>query len=151
MAQLVEALRYKPESRGSDFRWSHLNFSLTYSFWPHYGPGVDSACNRNEYQEYSLGRKGGQWVGLTTWQLYRLHLPIVFKSGSLNLLEPLRPVKASNGIALLLLYLINPLKTNDRPLDLKSQSVPRCKHFSSRLWKPISLWCKWHKSLFVLR
>jgi hypothetical protein len=22
---------------------------------PHYGPGVDSASNRNEYQEYSLG------------------------------------------------------------------------------------------------
>jgi len=28
---------------------------------------------------------------------------------------------------------INPLKTNRRPLYLKIQSVPRCKHFSSRL------------------
>ena len=28
---------------------------------------------------------------------------------------------------------INPLKTNDRPLYLKAHSVPRCKHFSSRL------------------
>jgi len=28
---------------------------LTYSFRPHYGPGVDSASNRNEYQEYFLG------------------------------------------------------------------------------------------------
>ena len=27
------------------------------SFWPHYGPGVDSASNRNEYQEYFLGVK----------------------------------------------------------------------------------------------
>ena len=27
------------------------------SFWSHYGPGVDSACNRNEYQEYYLGVK----------------------------------------------------------------------------------------------
>jgi len=27
----------------------------------------------------------------------------------------------------------NPLKTNRRPLYLKTQSVPRCKHFSSRL------------------
>ena len=26
--QLVEALRYKPESRGFDSRWSHWNFSL---------------------------------------------------------------------------------------------------------------------------
>jgi len=25
---------------------------LTLSFHPHYGPGVDSASNRNEYQEY---------------------------------------------------------------------------------------------------
>jgi len=27
------------------------------SFRSHYGPGVDSASNRNEYQEYSLGVK----------------------------------------------------------------------------------------------
>jgi hypothetical protein len=32
-------------------------FQLTYSFQPHYGPGVDSATNRNEYQESSLGVK----------------------------------------------------------------------------------------------
>ena len=29
VAQLVEALRYKPEGRGSDSRWCHWNFSLT--------------------------------------------------------------------------------------------------------------------------
>jgi len=29
--------------------------------------------------------------------------------------------------------LFNPLKTKRRPLYLKTQSVPRCKHFSSRL------------------
>jgi len=28
---------------------------------------------------------------------------------------------------------INPLKTKRRPLYLTTQSVPRCKHFSSRL------------------
>jgi len=33
---------------------------------PHYGPGIDSASNRNEYQEYFLGGKGGRCVGLTT-------------------------------------------------------------------------------------
>ena len=27
------------------------------SFRSHYGPGVDSACNRNEYQEHFLGVK----------------------------------------------------------------------------------------------
>ena len=36
------------------------------SFLSHYGPGVHSASNRNEYQEYFQGRKGGQCVGLTT-------------------------------------------------------------------------------------
>jgi len=41
------------------------NFSLT-SFRPHYGPGVDSASKRNEYQEYFLGGKDGRCVGLTT-------------------------------------------------------------------------------------
>jgi hypothetical protein len=40
-------------------------FSLT-SFQQCYGPGVDLACNRNEYQEYFLGGNGGQCVGLTT-------------------------------------------------------------------------------------
>jgi hypothetical protein len=29
MAQLVEALRYKPEGRRIDYLWCHWNFSLT--------------------------------------------------------------------------------------------------------------------------
>jgi len=66
VAQLVEALRNKPEGRGFDSRWCHCNFSLIYSFRPHCGPGVDSASNRNEYQEYFLGGKGGRCVMLTT-------------------------------------------------------------------------------------
>src|SRR5215475_112494 len=65
VAQLVEALRYKSEGRGFDSRWYHWNFSLTKSFRPQYGPGVDSASNRNEYQGYFLGGKGGQCIGLT--------------------------------------------------------------------------------------
>ena len=56
MAQLVKALCQKPEGRAFDSRWCHWNFSLT-SFRPHYGPGVDKASNRNEYQEYFLGVK----------------------------------------------------------------------------------------------
>ena len=31
--------------------------SLEFSFRSHYGPGVDSASNRNEYQEHFLGVK----------------------------------------------------------------------------------------------
>ena len=57
VAQLVVAPRYKSEGRGFDSRWCHWNFSLTLSFRPHYGPGVDSASNRNEYQGCFLGVK----------------------------------------------------------------------------------------------
>jgi len=82
---LDEALRFKPESRGLASRWYHWNFSLTDFFWQHYGPGVDLGRNRNDYQEYFLGGKGGRCFGLTTlppsW-------PTVSKSGCLNLLEP---------------------------------------------------------------
>jgi hypothetical protein len=31
MAQLVEALHYKPEGHGLNLRWCHWDFSLTYS------------------------------------------------------------------------------------------------------------------------
>ena len=54
VAQLVEALRYKAEGRSFDSRLGHWNFSLTWIFRPHYGPGFDSASNKNEYQGYLL-------------------------------------------------------------------------------------------------
>ena len=47
------------------------------------------------------GGKGGRCVGLTT--LPHLHVPIVLKSVSLNILEPSGPVQACNGIVLPLL------------------------------------------------
>jgi hypothetical protein len=59
-------------SRGFDSRCCHWIFSLTQSFRPYFGPGVDSASSRNEYQEYFLGGKGGRCVGLTcrlSWNL----------------------------------------------------------------------------------
>ena len=48
------------------FPMGSLNFSLTQSFWPHYGPGFESAPNRNEYQGYLQGGKGCWCIGLTT-------------------------------------------------------------------------------------
>jgi hypothetical protein len=80
-----------------------LDFFIDIILRPHYGPGVDSASNRNEYQEYFLGVKA---AGAYGWQPYHLHVPIVLKSGSLNLLEPSGPVKACNGIALPLPFTI---------------------------------------------
>ena len=97
VTQLVEALRYKPEDRGFDSRWWLWNFPLTQSFRPHYGPGVDSASNRNENQEYFLGVKT---PGVYGWQPCHFHVPTVLKSGSLKILEPPGPVQVCNGIAL---------------------------------------------------
>jgi len=60
-------------------------------------PWGDSASNRNEYQEYFLEVKT---AGAQGWRPYNLHVAIVLKSGSLNLVEPLGPVQACNGIVL---------------------------------------------------
>ena len=49
---VVKVLSYKPEGRWFDPSWWHKK-----SFQSHYGPGVDSASNRNEYQEHFLGVK----------------------------------------------------------------------------------------------
>jgi hypothetical protein len=59
---------------------------------PHYGPGVDSASNRNEYQQYFLGAKGGRYVGLPTL----LHLC----ADCLEIWEPQSPgtLWASSGL-----------------------------------------------------
>ena len=65
-------LRYCTTRRscGFDCRWCCWNFLFTYSVWPQYGTGFDSASNTNEYQQYFLqeerGVKGGRCVGLTT-------------------------------------------------------------------------------------
>jgi len=45
---------YESEGRWFDSIWFHWNFSLTESFRSHYGRGIDSASNRNEYQEHFL-------------------------------------------------------------------------------------------------
>ena len=82
--------------------YKYIYIYIIKSFRSHYGPGVDSASNRNEYQEYFLGVKAARCVRLTT-------LPpscaVVTKSGSLNFLEPSGPFQACNGTDLNLLYI----------------------------------------------
>jgi hypothetical protein len=78
------------------------------SFRSYYGPGVDSASNRNEYQEYFLGGKGGRCVRLTT---YHHPVPLSRNLGTLtswNTLALSRPVM---GLIYLYLYLYVRKKT----------------------------------------
>jgi len=46
-----------------------LEFFIDIIFPAHYVPRVDSVSNRNEFQVYFLGDKGGQCVRLTTLPL----------------------------------------------------------------------------------
>jgi hypothetical protein len=98
VAQLVEATSRKvvgsiPDDVIGIFHW-HNPSGRTMAL------GL-TASNRNEYQEYFLEVKA---AGVYGWQPYQLYVPIVLKSGSLNLLDPSGPVKACNGIALYLLF-----------------------------------------------
>ena len=70
------------------------------SFRSHYGPGVDSASNRNEYREYFLGVKSGRCVRLTTY-----HNPVLL-SRNLGTLTSWNPLGLSRPVmGLLYLYL----------------------------------------------
>ena len=55
---VVKVLRYKSEGHWFDPRCCQVEFFIDIiSFRSHYDPGVDSASNRNEYQEHFLGVK----------------------------------------------------------------------------------------------
>jgi hypothetical protein len=56
------------------------------SFWSHYGPGVDSASNINEYQEYFLGANA---AGAWGWQPYHHPVPLSWNLGTLTSWNPL--------------------------------------------------------------
>ena len=51
---MVKVLFYKSKAAGSIPAGVSGLFIDIKSFRLHYGPGVDSACNRNDYQEYFL-------------------------------------------------------------------------------------------------
>ena len=51
-----------------------------------YGPGVDSASNRNEYQVYFLGGKAGRCVRLTT---FHHPVPLSWSLGTITSWNPL--------------------------------------------------------------
>ena len=53
----LNVLCYKSEGRWFDPSWCQWIFIDIKFFRSHYDPEVDSASNRNEYQEYFLGVK----------------------------------------------------------------------------------------------
>jgi hypothetical protein len=93
-----------------------LEFIIDKSFRPHYGPGVDSASNRNEYQEYFPVGKDCPCIGLTTlphsfadclkiWEpqplgnlwacqgLYGIDFPLPYLQTNAGLCHKIRPQK----------------------------------------------------------
>jgi hypothetical protein len=124
-----------------------LEISLTKSFRPHFGPGVDSASNRNGHQEYLLEGKGSRCVELTT---LALHVPIVLKSGNLNLLLPLRPAQAlycnqSNQHTIQFCHQVR------CPMEAQwHETIPGCLAVSSasctlHIWSPFVGDALWHR------
>jgi hypothetical protein len=64
-------------------------------FRPRCGPEVDSACNRNEYQEYFLGGKSGRCVGLTTLPpscAFCIKIPVTWTSWALRACTGILPL-----------------------------------------------------------
>jgi len=84
---VVKVLCYKSEG---SIPASVIGFFVDIKSFPsHYGPGVDSASNRNEYQVHFLG------------VILPLSCAVVMKSGNLNSLEPSGPLQVCNGTDLL--------------------------------------------------
>ena len=68
----------------------------------HYGPGVDSASNRNDYQENFLGVNA---AGAYGWQPYHLPVPLSWNLGTLTSWEPLGHSRPVTGLICLFLLL----------------------------------------------
>jgi hypothetical protein len=94
VAQLSEALGYKPEGHRFDSWCCYLDSSFIFLPRPNYGLGVDSFSNTSEYQEYLLGVKASV---RRAWQPCH-HVPIVQKSWKR---QPAGPRRFCTGIAVL--------------------------------------------------
>ena len=99
--QCLNQLCYKLEGRGfvpdcvtGIFHWHNL-FGSTMAL------GLTKSLTEMSTRNTSWGVKA---AGTYSWQPYHLHVPIILKPESLNLLEPAGPVQDCNGIALSLLF-----------------------------------------------
>jgi hypothetical protein len=99
---VVKVLCYKSEGRFSIPAGVIGFFIDIKSFRSHYGPGVDSSSNRNEYQEYFLGVKSGRCVRLTT---YHHPVPLSRNLGTLTSWNPPGLSRPVMGLLYLYLYI----------------------------------------------
>jgi hypothetical protein len=130
------------------------------SFRPNYGPGVDSASNRNEYQEHFLGIKA---AGAYSWQPYHHPVPLLRNLGTLTSWDPLGLSRPVTG---LLYYLVTYIWQHWQPSlftictmsqhcinhERRPVSSLCCKHLVSYQREPNSPWMhKCHKGWNVQR
>jgi len=74
--------------------------------------------------------------GLHNWQFFKNfsgNSNFQTHKSYITVLTQTFPCRTPTVTDVLLKFDINPLQTKRRPLYLETQSVPRCKHFSSRL------------------
>ena len=110
----------------------------------HYGPRVDSASNRNEYQEYFLGVKGGRCVRLTT---YHYPVPLSRNLGTLSSWNPLGLSRPVMGLLYLFFFF---MKTNihffiiSRSVSLRIKNVSdrRCREIKTNILHSVNLFRK---------
>jgi len=122
MVQLIEALSYKLEGCRFNSRLVSLEFFI--AFCPHYSLGVNSASDRNEYQDYFVGGKGGWFIGLTTIPpSYVYFVEISEPSTSVNPQDLSMPV---DGLLFYVLFFV----TLHKYEKVMSQITPKKKGFT---------------------
>jgi hypothetical protein len=112
-----------------------VNFSFHKSFWSQYGPGVDSASNRNEYQENFLGVNA---AGVYGWP-YHHPGPLSRNLRTLTSWNPLGHPRPVTGLLYLLTYGV--ITAYSTSLAICCRTHCRRKAPTKRIWQIKLLFC----------